>query len=452
MQDSRWCSLLLLLMTWACGGNGDPNPIPDPDDGVPAGEPVSVTIGPAGGTLATDDGGFTLTVPAGALGEPTVITVHPMVSTAPRSFGTAYRVEPATLSLLAPATLELAADEATLGGLPPGFIGIGARRADGSWYGLAGTDADVATRQAVRRGVAASRDGRVVSVTRVSGQGEWVEFVLIAQWVPDPLPPIVVDRGASSIIRILACLREEERSSVPGPAGQDALPALPQCQPSIREGTWSVEGTLGGSASLGFVAAGTPTSTAEFLAPNTVPTPNPVTVSVSLFWRARGLTAPPLRIPVAIRSGLLLGTATGTVASFVPSVGNLYSYEARIAWFPDRTNSDPLHGIEAYTATGTVIITPLNRCISQLRPDTVRVSNVGTLTIFRNDSTWTGDGDARPESGFHYYDTCAEAESILELSFLPFLMSDGVQPLPVRGQLRMPAGEFLNGSFSYEPE
>lgn len=435
----------------ACGGGGTVDN-PDPLEGTPAGDPVTVTIGPAGGTVATADGGFSLTVPAGALGEATAITVRPMESTAPNSFGVAYRIEPSGLPLQAPAELRLEVDGAVLAGIPPEFVGIGARRANGDWYGLAGAGAEAVARRAAPAVKSRARDGRVVSVTRVSGQGEWIEFVLIARWRPDPLPPLVVDRGASASIRILACLQEEERSSVPGPDGEDALVALPQCQPSIREGTWFVQGLRGGNAALGFVAAGNPSSTAEFLAPNDVPTPNPVEVSVTLFWRARGLTAGPFRIPVAIRSGLLRGTASGTVSSFVPGVGSLYSYQARITWIPDPDQSDPVTGVEAYTAAGTVIVTPLNRCISGLTPDSIAVLSTGTLTIYRNDSTWEGNADARPTTGFTYYDTCANAASVLEASYLPFLLSDGVKALPVRGQLQIPGSSMLTGSFSYEPE
>ena len=450
-----------------CGGSSGGDPIPDPDDDDPAGDPVSATIGPTGGTLTTDDGGFTLTVPAGAVTQPTQFTVQPVVPSSPHAVGLAYHVAPVQGTLAQPFEIALSVPEEQLLGAHPSTFGIARRLEGGEWRGLFGTAAELEgpPASAVRL---SSRSGRVVSRRPFSDGGT---FVLMAFWRIIPLEFQALDPGGSMQFTVQACLDEHYE----GPAAladarnaeaararafdDDELPELPpslQCNPTIREATWSVQNVRGGNASFGFVAAGTPTSTAEYLAPNRPPTPNPVELSVSLFWRERGLTAPPLKTLVGIRSGILSGTASGTVTA-AAHVGALYAFTANVTWTPDRTQSIPQLGIEVYKATGRVFVTPVHRCLSQLRPDTLVISS-GELTIYRNEGTWKGNGDAMPASLISYYDTCAEMESILPVANLPFLMDQNEtgepQPLPVSGRLRLPENSGLQyeGNFNYEPE
>lgn len=466
-----WAGLLGVVAA-ACGGGSGPDGDPDPDpiQGTPAGDPVTVTLGPQGGSLATTDGGFVLTVPAGALNEPTSITVQPVISTVPHGYGLAYRIEPGSLALSVPAEVTLSIDEAAIPGVHPSTIGIAYRDANGDWLGLPGTAKEpepVATSQ-----LRMARIGRVVR-TRVGFDG--FEYALMAFWRITPQAPIVLDPGASVQLRVEACLEEVEqtnarrsRHTLSGRTGaaasfmdDDELPDLPPrqtCAPSIREATWYVQGLNGGNASLGFVAAGTPSTTAEFLAPNRAPTPNPVTVSVSLYWRSQGVTAsglPQLKVPIAIRSGNLRGTASGTLGSAIATVGALVTFSANVTWELDRAQSIPTLGIEVFTPRGTAVVASANRCISRIRPDTVVITpDMGRLTIQRLDSLWTGEGNALPPGLFQYYDTCASMDSYLDVYLVPFLMDDGPQNLPVQGVLRLPAnsGTTLSGSFSYEPE
>ena len=74
----------IALAVSACqGGSGVDMP-----DGM-----VSTEVGPEGGTVRSFDGNLTIVLPAGALSEPTLISIG--VSTdAPASIGPAYRVQP----------------------------------------------------------------------------------------------------------------------------------------------------------------------------------------------------------------------------------------------------------------------------------------------------------------------------------------------------------------------
>ena len=83
---------LTLLLTTACGGGGDgpgtdastPPPPPPPPTTSTVGDPVTATIGPAGGTIDFTTYGVrgTLSFPAGALAEAKSITVTPLAASA----------------------------------------------------------------------------------------------------------------------------------------------------------------------------------------------------------------------------------------------------------------------------------------------------------------------------------------------------------------------------------
>src|SRR4051812_237220 len=75
---------------------GTTGPTPTPPTpasrGTSMGSPTVMMIGPAGGTLASGDHLFALTVPPGALAADTLLGVEPITSTAPGGQGQAYRL------------------------------------------------------------------------------------------------------------------------------------------------------------------------------------------------------------------------------------------------------------------------------------------------------------------------------------------------------------------------
>jgi hypothetical protein len=271
----------------------------------------------------------------------------------------------------------------------------------------------------------ASRDGRVVSTTRVSGGigNEWVEYTTFAFWTVQPRGPYTVRTGQSLSLSVLACLQERETAN----SDEDFLPALPlpdaqlpsdaRCQPSIREGTWFVNNVRGGNSTVGFVAAGgngAPSSVAEFLAPNTAPTPNEVKVRADMFWRARGLTKQ-FEVPVRILVG----------------------------------------GFETYRPSGYAKVSPANRCVSAIQPDSFPIPQGldNVLRIDRNTATWWGGASAHPPNfAFTYFDTCARHNSQLEISVFPILVSpaSGAGALPARGSLG--PEPVYRGTFSFTEE
>jgi hypothetical protein len=102
--------------------------------GTPTGSPTSATIGTAGGTLSTPDGALTLTFPAGALNSETEISITPITNTAPKGVASAaYRLEPEGIVFNAPVELKFNYETFDLTGTPEDFLWITTQAANGSW-------------------------------------------------------------------------------------------------------------------------------------------------------------------------------------------------------------------------------------------------------------------------------------------------------------------------------
>ncbi len=110
--------------------------------GNPDGNAISQTIGPEGGRLATPDGVVQLVLPAGAVTQPTTITIQPITNHTPNGIGKAYRFSPDGLQFDKPATLtfQYTDDQVTVNeaeGLKVAFQGE-----DKAWYNVAGVQVD----------------------------------------------------------------------------------------------------------------------------------------------------------------------------------------------------------------------------------------------------------------------------------------------------------------------
>jgi len=94
------------------------------DPGGGGDDPVSADIGPQGGALTSADGDFTLTVPAGALGQTTTLTIDRRTGAdvpdelAAEGVTVAYEIGPAGTAFQVPATVSLDVTGAKRGGRP----------------------------------------------------------------------------------------------------------------------------------------------------------------------------------------------------------------------------------------------------------------------------------------------------------------------------------------------
>jgi hypothetical protein len=109
---------------------GEPTPV-----GTPTGDKVSQSIGVGGGVIRTADGKLSLTIPAGALSQPTTISLQPIENKAFLGIGSAYEFSPDGLKFAKPAQLTVKYEAGSLGGTSPEAIGIAFQDAKHAWQG-----------------------------------------------------------------------------------------------------------------------------------------------------------------------------------------------------------------------------------------------------------------------------------------------------------------------------
>ena len=105
---------------------------------------LSAVIGPEGGTVGSAGAGVLITVPAGALSQPTTITITPKQAPLPGSVGQAYDIGPDGTHFAAPVTLAFTYSSAELDGGDPATFALGVPNLDaGVWVALAGSFVDI---------------------------------------------------------------------------------------------------------------------------------------------------------------------------------------------------------------------------------------------------------------------------------------------------------------------
>ena len=115
--------------------------------GTPDGAAVSATIGAAGGSLTSDDGALTVTVPAGALAADTEVGIQAITNTAWGGLGPAYRLTPAGLDFATPVALGFAVSAELLAGTAPALLNVAYQDDQGFWFvpGASSYDAGAGT-------------------------------------------------------------------------------------------------------------------------------------------------------------------------------------------------------------------------------------------------------------------------------------------------------------------
>jgi hypothetical protein len=103
--------------------------------GTPTGDKISQSIGPAGGVIRTADGNVSLTIPAGALSQPTTISLQPIENKALLGIGSAYEFSPDGLKFAKPAQLVVKYEAGSLDGTSPEAIGIAFQDEKRVWQG-----------------------------------------------------------------------------------------------------------------------------------------------------------------------------------------------------------------------------------------------------------------------------------------------------------------------------
>jgi len=102
--------------------------------GAPVGDGLSKNIGPDGGTLTSQDGKLTLTVPRNAVTETIPFSIQSITSKIDSGIGNGYRLEPSGKTFRAPLELTVHFDEKDLEGTVPEALSIAYQDKEGAWH------------------------------------------------------------------------------------------------------------------------------------------------------------------------------------------------------------------------------------------------------------------------------------------------------------------------------
>jgi hypothetical protein len=237
-------------------GGGGTELTPEPTAaGTPNGTAVTASIGPEGGSLVTADGALKVVVPPQAVSAATTLGIQPISDTGPGGLGLAYRLTPEGTTFARPVQVTFTLPAEALQAAPLNTMHV-ATQQHGYW-----TDVPVTARDAAAGSVS-------------------VETVHFSDWSAVPgvqLSPFSthVALGGQVSLKVLVC--DVQSANTPeGPFN------LYDCRDNVVfdhvvQG-WAVNGTPGGSASLGSITPTQP-GTAAYAAPNAKPAGNPVSVS-----------------------------------------------------------------------------------------------------------------------------------------------------------------------------
>ena len=236
--------------------------------GTPNGNPVTVAIGPAGGTVLSGDGRVELDFPANAVTTSTNITIQPVTNTAPNGSGAGYHFMPDGSTFAVPVTLTFHYSPADANGTDPSLFYIAYQDSTGVWQ------ADFKN-----RAIDTSANTASLSISHFSFWALGSQLYLFAS------PPIVTEKQTSDLGMVIL---PDQGSQTPGAGGEFAMSALPSAIPippgSVNE--WSINGVQGGSAQDGTLSGSESSET--YTAPSTIDKQRTVVASGSVQTDVKG--------------------------------------------------------------------------------------------------------------------------------------------------------------------
>lgn len=125
--------------------NGSGDPVVSPATPVPVTIPSSAMIGPAGGSIRSDDGRLTVKIPAGALSSPTSVSLQTASNSAPDGVGSGYSLSVGGASFTKSPLAVLRYTARELVGSGPEHLLL-AYQSAGKLYGFRGSFCDTSTR------------------------------------------------------------------------------------------------------------------------------------------------------------------------------------------------------------------------------------------------------------------------------------------------------------------
>lgn len=276
----------LMLALAGCGGSSDDEQPPPPppkvkpavtQPGTPAGDPASASLTSAGGSLTSPDGRLTMTVPEGALGEPTTLSIQPITNGAPGSQGPAYRLLPQGQTFSKPVTLTFHYTDDDVAGSAPQLLGIATHLPDGTWQAIGGPQVD--------------ETAHTVSIS-TSHFSDWSTFRGLKLFPTSGA--VMVNKTKQLTIRYCTAAGGYYGITPAGETGylyncdevvdptkpeepDEIIPLTIEGDPTYKVLRWAVNGVDGGNSTVGRISA-----QGVYTAPASVPGSNPVAVSVTM--------------------------------------------------------------------------------------------------------------------------------------------------------------------------
>lgn len=257
---SLFVSALLITLTVACKKENDVSPDLEPAPvnqagvitpvGTPAGEALTASIGPAGGSIESADKRIRVDIPAGALSTTQTISVQPITNNCPSGQGDAFRLTPHGLQFAKPATITFQYTDSDLEGTFAEGLAIAWQTDKGEWQSTAENQVDTVSKQLS------------VKTTHFS---DWSFFKSI---FIDP-KQAYVEPGQQVTLRVYQQLPDK-----PIEGGLSVPDAKPVDAKKIKSWTLNGTGALKPDVSNNYKAV--------YTAPGYVPADNPVTVSVDI--------------------------------------------------------------------------------------------------------------------------------------------------------------------------
>jgi len=234
------------------------------DVGTPLGDAATVSIGPAGGSITSQDGRLKLTIPSGALSGTVDFAVQPITSQAPGGHGSAYRLEPEGQTFATPVEIAFHYGTPDLAGTAPEALRVAYQDDQHFW-------------RAMRSATLNQADSVIAISTR-----HLSHWSLVSGFQLEP-GEATVSVGNSLGLALVFCQQIVE---------DEFVTLMQRCEPSepdLGGSGWAVNGVPGGNGTVGTVAA-SGNIAATYTAPHAVPTPDLVAVSVRLNGSLGGVT------------------------------------------------------------------------------------------------------------------------------------------------------------------
>lgn len=278
MKEQLFLTAIACVMVFSCcrkdqdskGVKGDPVITAK---GTPNGEIHNYTIGPAGGTITSDDGKITLSFPAGAVSATTTVGIQSITNNVPLGLGDGFRLSPEGTTFSKPVTLIINYANIPLNDAIPEFLWITTQNADGTWSAIHSSEVNTASKTVT------------ITTTHFS---DWA----LGRFLDLTLDPVAstLKVGKSLQLRVSGFLADQYGDSAdirPLAPFESELAPLDEegiildkanTYKDIKVGKWKLNGTAAPVSST----SGALTQEGKFTAPGSIPSKNPVAVSVDL--------------------------------------------------------------------------------------------------------------------------------------------------------------------------